>query len=70
MSDLWDYSNPYMLVSGPIAIEGVNDATKQANERNKGGAFKNHVSFNVWISNVNNNQIDNPKDIDVVTLIN
>ena len=36
-----------MLVSGPITIEGVNDAAKRANERNKGGAFKDYVSFNV-----------------------
>ena len=59
-----------MLVSGPITVEGVNDAAKRANERNKGGAFKNYVSFNVWISNVNNNQIDNAKDVDVVMPIN
>ena len=59
-----------MLVSGPITIERVNDAAKRANERNKGGAFKNYVSFNVWISNVNNNQIDNAKDVDVVMPIN
>ena len=42
-SNLCDYSDGYILVSGTIAItgEGADDATKRADRRNKGVIFKN-----------------------------
>ena len=67
-SNLCDYSDAYILVSGTIAIIGeeVDDAAKQLHERNKGVAFKDCASFTECISHTNNNQIDNAKDIVVV----
>ena len=66
--NLCDYSGAYILVSGTITITGVetDDATKQADERNKGVIFKNCAPFTACINNINNTQIDNAKDIDVV----
>ena len=67
-SNLWDYSDAYILVSGTIAIAGAgaDDDTKRADERNEGVIFKNCAPFTDFIKEANNTQIDNAKDIDVV----
>ena len=67
-SSLCDYSDAYILVKGKITIAGAgNDAAaRQADERNKGVIFKNCASFINCISEINNTQIDNAKDIDIV----
>ena len=67
-SSLCDYSNAYILVSGTMAIkgEGADDNPKRLDERNKGAIFKNFAPFTKCISNINNTQTDNAKDIDVV----
>ena len=66
-----DYNDAYILVSGTIPITGAgsDDAAKQANERNKGVVSKNCAPFPECISNINNTQIDNAKDIDVAVPI-
>ena len=65
---LCDYSDVYILVKGTITIEGEGaDATaRQADERDKGVAFKNCAPFINCMSEINNTQIDNAKDIDIV----
>ena len=67
-SNLWDYSDAYVLVSGTIAIAGAgaDDDTKRADERNEGVIFKNCAPFTDCIKEANNTQIDNAKDIDVM----
>ena len=67
-SSLCDYSDAYILVKGKITIAGKgNDAAaRQADERNKGVVFKNCAPFINCISEINNTQIDNAKDIDIV----
>ena len=67
-TSLCDYSDGYILVSGTIIItgEGNDDAARRLDERNKGVIFKNCAPFTDCISEVNNTQIDNAKDIDVV----
>ena len=66
-SNLRDCSNAYIFISGTIIIkgEGVNDAAKRTDEKNKGVIFKNGVPFNDCVGNINVTQIDNAKDIDV-----
>ena len=67
-SSLCDYSDGCILVKVKIAINGavVDAATKQADERDKGVAFKNCAPFINCITEINNTQIDNAKDIDFV----
>ena len=67
-SSLCDYSDAYTLVKGKITITGAGDdaAARQADERDKGVAFKNYAPFTSCISEINNTQIDNCKDIDIV----
>ena len=67
-SSLSDSSDVYILVKGKITIIGAGDdaAVRQADERYKGVAFKNCVPFTNCISEINNTQIDNCKDIDIV----
>ena len=67
-SSLCDYSDAYILVKGKIAITGAGDdvAVRQADERDKGVAFKNCAPFINCISEINNTQVDNCKDIDIV----
>ena len=67
-SNLYDYSDAYILVRGKITITGAGDdaAARQADERDKGVAFKNCTPFTNCIREINNTQIGNCKDIDVV----
>ena len=53
-SNLCDYSNVNILVSGTITItgEGADDAAKRIDEKNKGVIFKNCLPFTYCISNI------------------
>ena len=55
------------LLRKKITIRGVGDdaAAPQADERHKGVAFKNWASFTNCISEINNTQTGNCKDIDI-----
>ena len=65
---LCDYSEAYILVKGKITITGVgaDAAARQVDERDKGVAFKNCAPCTNCISEINNTQIDNAKDINIV----
>ena len=67
-SSLCDYSDAHIFVKGTITITGAGDdaATRQADERDKEAAFKNCALFTNCISETNNTQIDNCKDIDII----
>ena len=67
-SSLCDYSDAYILVNGTITITGAGDdaAATQADERDKGVVFKKCAPFTNCISEINNTQVDNAKDIDIV----
>ena len=67
-SSLCDYSDAYILVKGKITITGAgaDAAARKADERAKGVAFKNCALFINCISEINNTQVDNAKDIDIV----
>ena len=64
-SNLYDYSDVYILAGGTITTDGMgaDDNAKRANERNKRVIFKNCAQFIECINNINNNQIDNKKDM-------
>ena len=63
-----DYSDVYILVKGKITItgRGANAAARQADEKDKGAAFKNYAPFTNCISEINNTQVGNAKDIVIV----
>ena len=67
-SSLCEYSDTYILIKGKITItgEGDNVTARQADERDKGVAFKNCAPFTTCKSNFNNAEIDNCQDIDIV----
>ena len=67
-SSLCDYSDAYILVKGTITITeaGADAAARQTDERDEGAAFKNCAPFSNCISEINNTQVDNAKDIDIV----
>ena len=67
-SSLRDCSDAYILVKRKIKITGAgaDAADRQADERDKGVAFKNCAPFTNCISEINNTQVDNAKDIDIV----
>ena len=67
-SSLCDYSDAYILVKGTITITGAgaDAAARQVDERDKGVIFKNCALFTSCISEINNTQVDNAKDIDIV----
>ena len=61
-SSLCDYSDAYILVKGTITVNN----TAAANNTNKKVIFKNCAPFTNCISEINNTQIDNAKDINIV----
>ena len=64
-SSLCDYSNPYILVSATITVP--NTAAAEAAASNiKNITIKNCAPFANCISEINNTQIDNAKDIDII----
>ena len=67
-SSLCDYSDAYVLVKGKITITGAgaDAAARQADERDKGVAFKNCAPFTSCKSDNNNAEIFYRQDIDIV----
>ena len=60
-SDLWDYSDAYIVVKVNITVTAPDNA-----KRNKSVAFKNNAPFINCISKINGVQIDNAEDLDVI----
>ena len=69
-SSLCDYSDANILVSGIITTdgEGAYYPAKRLNETEKRVIFKSCAPFTDCISEIDNTQIDNSKDIDVMTM--
>ena len=65
-SSLCDYSDAYILVKGTITVNNKAAADANANNTNKKVIFKNCAPFINCISDINNTQVDNVKDIDIV----
>ena len=69
-SSLCDYSDTYILVKGTISNANTAAQDANINNSNKKVIIKNCASFNDFISEVNNTQVDNNQDIDAVMLMN
>ena len=65
-SSLCDYSDAYILVKGTITVNNTAAADPDANNANKKLIFKNFVPFTNCISEINNTQVDNAKDIAIL----
>ena len=65
-SSLCDYSDAYILVKRTISVNNTAAQGVAANNTNKKVIFKNCAPFTNFISEINNTQIDNAKDIDIV----
>ena len=65
-SSLCDYSDAYVLVKGTVSVNNTAAQGAAVNNVNLKVIFKNCASFTNCISEINNMQIDNAKDIDIV----
>ena len=65
-SSLCDYSDAYILVKGTTTVPYIAVADADANNVNKKVIFKNCAPFINCISEINNTQVDNVKDVDIV----
>ena len=65
-SNLCDYSDAYTLFEGTIAVNNTAAADANANNTNKKVVFKNFAPFTNCISELNNTQVVNTKDIHIV----
>ena len=65
-SSLCDYSDAYILVKGTITVNNTAAQGAAANNIDRKVIFKNCATFTNCISEINNTQIDNAKDIDIV----
>ena len=61
-----EYSGLYILVKDTISIANITAAITDASNDNKEVLFKNCAQFKGCISEINNTQRDNGKDIDVI----
>ena len=68
-SRLCDYSHAYILVKGTINVNNTAAADADPNNTNKKVIFKNCAQFTNCISEINNTQVDDAKDIDIVMLM-
>ena len=69
-SSLCDYSDAYIIVEGTITINNTAADGAAVNNTNKKVTFKNCAPFANCISEINNTQVDNAKDIDIVMPVN
>ena len=60
-SDLYDFSDTYIVVKGVIVVTDRDNV-----KRNKSVAFKNNAPFINCISKINGVKIDDAEDLDVV----
>ena len=65
-SSLCDYSDAYILVKGTISVNNTVAADADANNDDKKVIFNNCAPFTNCISEINDTQINNAKDIDIV----
>ena len=65
-SSLCDYSDVYIHVSGTITVNNTAAKGAAANNNNKKVIFKNCAPFTKCISEVNNTNVDDAKDIDII----
>ena len=65
-SSLCDYSDAYIHVRGTITVNNTAAEGAVANNNNKKVIFKNCTPFTNCISEINNTQLDNAKDLDIV----
>ena len=65
-SSLCNYSDACILVKGTISVNNTSADDANANNTNKKVIFKNCALFTNCISEINNTQIGNAKDIDIV----
>ena len=65
-SSLCDYSDVYILVKGTVSVNNTAAASVAVNNNDRKVIFKNCAPFTNCISEINNTQIDNAKDIDIV----
>ena len=70
-SILCDFSGAYIIVSRTRTVTGAGDdaAARKTDERNKEAIIKSCAPFLDCISQINNTQVDNAKDLDVVILV-
>ena len=66
-SSLCDYSDAYTLVKGTITIAPVPPPAAKPNNNEKKVVFKRCALFHDCISEINNTEIDNVKNIYVIT---
>ena len=65
-SRLCDYSDAYTLVKGTISVNNTGPGDAAVNNDDKKVIFKDCAPFTNCISEINNTQVDNAKDIDIV----
>ena len=61
-----DYSDAYILVKGTITVNNTAADGAAVNNTGKKVIFKNYAPFTNCISEINNTQVDNAKDIDIL----
>ena len=65
-SSLCDHSDAYILVKGTISVNNTAAEVAAVNNNDRKVIFKNCAPFTNCISEINNTQTDNTKDIDIV----
>ena len=66
-SDLFYYSDAYILVNGTITVNGIeNGPENKINRRNRPLTLKNNAPFVSCVTKINDELIEDAEDLDVV----
>ena len=65
-SSLCDYNDPYILVGGTISVGNAASQSADANKNSKKVVFENCPPFTDYMSEINNTQVYNAKEVDIV----
>ena len=67
-SNLYDYSDAYILFKGTITVEGAAAEGAGVNTTTNKVIFKNCAPFTNCLTKINNTQVDDAQDIDIAIL--
>ena len=67
-SNLYDYSDAYILFKGTITVEGAAAEGAGVNTTTNKVIFKNCAPFTNSLTKINNTQVDDAQDIDIAIL--
>ena len=65
-SNLFNYSDVYIHAKGTTTVPNTSEKRAASDDRNRKVIFKSCALCTIWLSEINNTQVDDAHDIDIV----